>query len=274
MLPEFRREKDACCMRRFIALVCAMSLGAAARGQSAPAADSLQARLANFALAADDLQKHLPSFGCKETFTSQELRGRKVKMQVHAAGEVRVQRESDGKLAEHFHATELDGRPIASQKPQFPVFVSGGFKNALDYLDADLQPCFHYSLHGDRLDFESASDAPMPHCATHTETRGFALLNDKGDIAHMERSVPVDLARQRNAVPFGSIDVTRIELGGSSFLLSTHVIAEMPRGKSTYHWEATYADCRLFAVTVKIGPATEVEPENAGPAAESVLPHP
>jgi hypothetical protein len=254
-------------MRRLAALTIVLLLAAAARGQSAATSDSLQGKLARLAVASEDLQQHLPSFTCKETLVSQEVRGGKVKMEVRAAGELRVLRDPTGKLNERFQATERNGKPIRPDKLRLPIFVSGGFKNALDFVHADTQACFHFSMTGNRMEFESGSEASRPVCANHTETSGFALLNDNGDISHLELRVPEDLARQRHSVPFGSIDLSRIELGGKSFLLSTHVVADME--KFTYHWEATYSECRLFSVGVTIGPATPVDTDNHGSGAGS-----
>jgi hypothetical protein len=246
-------------MRKLVGLSLVLSLAVMAHGQSAAAPDGLQGKLAKLSAASEDLEEHLPSFVCKETLVSQELRGKKVKTEVRAAGELRVMRDPTGKLNERFQASEMNGRPITPDKLRLPMFVSGGFKNALDFLRADLQTCFHFSVAGNRLDFDSGTDAATPECAKHTETRGFALLSSDGDIVHMERQVPVELAAQRNAVPFGSIDLNRTDLGGKSFLLSTHVRAEIPKGKSTYRWEANYSECRLYSVSVTIGPATPVD---------------
>jgi len=241
-----------------------LACAAAAHGQAAATADGLQGKLAKLAAASEDLEEHLPSFACKETLVSRELRGKKVKTEVRAAGELRVMRDPTGKLNERFEASEMNGRPITPDNLRLPMFVSGGFRNALDFLRADLQMCFRFSIAGNRLNFDSGTEAATPECAKHTETRGFALLSSDGDIVHMERQVPVELAQQRNAVPFGSIDLNRTDLGGKSFLLSTHVRAEIPKGKSTYRWEATYSDCRLYSVSVTIGPATLVDPDAHG----------
>lgn len=261
-------------MRKLVALAVALSLAPAVRAQSAATPDSLHGKLEKLAVASDDLEQHLPSFACKENLVSQELREGKVKMEVRAAGELRVVRDADGKLNERFQATEQNGQPIRPEKLRLPIFVSGGFRNALDFLHPDEQACFRFTLAGDRLEFESGLVAATAGCVRHTETRGFALLRDNGDIAHVELRVPEDLARQRDTVPFGALDLSRIELGGKSFLLSTHVVAEILRGKSTYHWEATYSDCKLYSVSVKIGPATPVDTDNGGSGAASGPPNP
>ena len=253
-------------MRKLVALACGLSIGAAAHAQAGPSADPLQARLQKLAVAAGDLQKHLPNFACKETLVSQEIRGGKVKTQAQAAGDLRVERDKDGKPVEQFQPTQMNGRPVGPGPLKFPIYVSGGFKNDLDIFQGELQSCFLFKLSGNRLDFESSPDATTPGCKDHSDMHGFALLSGD-DITHLERRVAEDAARGRNAVPFGSIDLSRVGLGDSSFLLSTHVIAELPKGKSTYRWEATYSECRLFQVKSTVQPVNVDEvPVVSGPA--------
>jgi hypothetical protein len=274
MLPDWGCEKGAELLRRIAVLALVFAFGDLAYGQT-PAPDAvLQAELSRLALASDDLEHHLPSFACKEILLSQELRGGKVKKEVRAAGDLRVVRDADGKLNERFEATEQNGHPIRPDQLRLPMFVAGGFSNALDFLQTSQQACYRFTLAGDRLDYESDPLSTTPGCAKHSETHGYTLLRDNGDISHVELRVPEDLARQRNSVPLGLLDLSRIELGGRSFLLSTHVVAEIPRNKSTYHWEATYSQCRLFSVDVKIGPSTLADPDRLDSGADPGLRNP
>jgi hypothetical protein len=266
-------------MRKIIGLAFALSLalranGQGVSGQTVPSQSiagqaPLQVKLDKLAAASEELRKHLPSFTCKESLISQELRGGKVKMEARASGQLRVLRNGEGKPVEHFEAAERDGQTIAPDKLRVPIFVKGGFTDVLGFFQSDIQPCFHYSGSGNRVDFESIANAHAPQCEKQSETRGFALFSDNGDIAHVERTVPVEVARQRNWAPFAAIDLSRVELGGSSFLLSAHVVADLPDGRSTYHWEADYTGCKLFSVNVKIGPATMAEPGSDGSGAGS-----
>ncbi len=260
-------------MPRIIAFFVVVSLGVAALGQTASNA-TLQARLARLAAASEDLQKHLPSFACKESLISQELRGSKVKREVRASGELRVLRDGTGKPAEHFMAAQRNGQTITPDRLRAPIYVSGGFANVLDYFKADMQGCFRYSVSGNRIDFESSPDVHTALCDHHSDTRGFALFDGDNDITHLERTVPYEIARQRNAVPYASIDLSRVELGGSSFLLSTHVIAEIPIRKDNLRWEANYSECRLFSVSVTIGPAIPADPDHNGSGAGHGPPNP
>jgi hypothetical protein len=234
----------------------------------------LQVKLNRLAAASEDLRQHLPSFTCRQSLISQELRGGKVKMEVRASGQLRVLRNSAGKPVERFEATERNGQTITPDKLRAPMYLNGGFANVLGYFQNDVRSCFRFSESGKRLDFESLAGAGAPQCEKQSETRGFALFNDNGDITHVERTVPVEVALQRDAVPFAAIDLSRVELGGASFLLSAHVVADIPKGKSTYHWEADYTGCKLFSVSVKIGPATVAEPGNDSSDAGSGQPNP
>jgi hypothetical protein len=248
-------------MRIGVALGLAVLAVGTALGQK-PDENTLHTRLLALARAAELLENRLPAFACHETFTSQELRGNKVKRQVQASGELRVRPEDDGKLDENFHTVEVNGKPSAGF-PRVPIFVSGGFKNALGlFLPVD-QRCFAYRLNGDRMEFESKPEATGEVCRERTGISGTALFDTSGNLLQIEHRVEEDRARDRNVVPHAVLDLSRVDLGGTTFLLSTHVIAERQAGKATYRWEANYTDCRLYEVTVKIGPATPA-PDDSG----------
>jgi hypothetical protein len=215
---------------------------------------TLRSRLRTLATAAELLESKLPAFACHETFTSQLLQGRKIKRQVTGAGELRVQPDSDGKLDEDFQTTELNGRP-AQGFPRVPIFVEGGFQNAIQLFRPSDQRCFVFTSHGDRLHFQSRPDAPEDTCGRRTGVSGFALFDSSGTLTHIESHTEDAAAVRRHIVPYAALDLSEIQLGGNRFLLSTHVIAERYLGKTSLRWEATYSNCRLYQVTVKIGPA-------------------
>ena len=222
----------------------------------------LQSRLQILAQAAELLHDHLPAFACHETLTSEEVRKEKVKRRVDAAGDLRVQPAEHGKLDETFRATEVDGKPRTGGL-HVPIFVSGGFKNALDLFMPEDQKCFTYKLAGNRLDFRTPLFAEGELCSQRTGITGLALFDDDGNLTHIELHVQDERAIERNVVPYGALDLSRIDLGGTTYLLSTHVIAERPHDKSVFRWEATYSNCRLYQVTVKIGPATPASDDTA-----------
>jgi len=239
----------------------------AACAQSTPSQPpgTLAAQLQQLAIAADDLRHHLPNFACTESLVSQELRNGKVRTQVTASGDIRVQLDPNGKLAEHFQAAQVNGRPSTSTTLRIPMFVTGGFQNALDLFESANQACFDFTASANRIDF-SSSPNPTPACKDHSDTTGFVLFDAAGNPRHLEHHIPVDIARPRHAVPFGVLDLTPTGLGGGTIFLSTHVVAAdipsfQPDDKTTFHWEATYTNCHLFTATVKILPATPDAPQ-------------
>jgi len=245
------------------AMQCALLLAVSAFAQSGKPPGSTDARLRQLAADADDLEQRLPSFTCKESLVSQELRGGKVKHQVQASGEVRVRRVGDGALAEHFEVSEINGRPVkGTGQLSVPIFVSGGFKDALGYFLAEHQACFLTAFSGNRLDFKSAPGGKAGACAEVSGTQGVALLDGDGHVVHLERSVTEEQTTERHTIPFASLDLSRMEFDGKPFSLATHVVATIAKGKSTGHWEAEYSACHLFEVTVKVGPAA---PADAAP---------
>lgn len=239
-----------------------MCLLASACIAHAQPSDNLQSRLRTLAAAAELLDSKLPAFACHETFTSQLLQGRKVKRQVTGAGELRVQPDENGKLDEDFQTTEIDGHP-SQGFPRVPLFVEGGFQNAIQLFRPADQRCFVFHSDGDRIEFQSRPDAPEDPCGRRTGVSGYALLDASGTLTHIETHTEGEAATRRHIVPYAALDLSQVQLGGNTFLLSTHVIAELYVGKTTRHWEATYSGCRLYQVTVKIGPATPA-PDDTG----------
>lgn len=235
-----------------LALACLIATAAGARAQPD---NSLQSRLRTLATAAELLDSKLPAFACHETFTSELLQGRKVKRQVTGAGELRVQPDQDGKLDEDFQTTELNGHP-AQGFPRVPIFVEGGFQNAIQLFRPADQRCFIFRADGDRIEFRSRPDAPEDSCGRRTGVTGFALFDGSGSLSHIESHTEDEAAARRHIVPFAALDLSQVQLGGDTFLLSTHVVAERYLGKVTLRWEASYSACRLYQVTSKIGPAT------------------
>ena len=241
-----------------LALACVLATASAASAQE----DSLDSRLHTLAAAAERLQSDLPAFACHETFTSQQLQRGKVKRQVTGAGELRVQPGDDGKLDENLQLSELNGRP-AQGFPRAPIFVEGGFQNALQLFSPSDQRCFSFHLAGNRLDFASRDDGPAEPCLRRTGVNGFALFDASGVLTHIENHVTGESAARRSIVPYAALDISPVELGGTTYLLSTHVIAEKALEKATLRWEATYSGCRLYQVTVKIGPASPAPEDSA-----------
>jgi hypothetical protein len=99
-------------------------------------------------------------------------------------------------------------------------------------------------------------------------------MDAAGDLTHMERTVPAEVTQELHLVPFAAIDFAPVELKGQVYRLPQHMLSEYPEGDSKGRFEATYSECKLFAVTVTIGPATEVDPAAPGSGGGSGPPNP
>ena len=121
-----------------------------------------------------------------------------------------------------------------------------------------------------RIDFDSPpGKIGRPLCAEAGEPRGFALLDEAGNVTHVERQVPTELARQYHIVDFSSVDFVSTELDGKMYPLSAKVVAEVAKDGATLHFEAAYTGCHLFKATSTILPDVTPVPES-----ETAQPHP
>ena len=241
-------------MRSFLVIGCALLAACPAQAQD----ETLRTRLRALGVAAEALENKLPAFACRESLTSQEIRKGKVKRQIQAIGDLRVRTDADGQMDERFTPTEVNGHPYKPGSFHPPLFVSGGFRHALGQFRPQDQPCFDFRLAGNRIDYTSRPNPSTEACDAKSGISGFALFDNAGNLLHIEQHMQEDAARQHNIIPFATLDLTQINLGDATLLLSTHVIAEKHADESTYRWEATYSACRLFEATVTIGDPTPV----------------
>jgi hypothetical protein len=230
----------------------------------------LQAQLKRLAATAESLQHDLPSFSCRENGLSQVVKKGKVKTQVQFAGDLRVQRGPDGRLHERLQTTEVNGKPLSGNTFKRPIFVEGGFDESLDYFLPAEQGCFHFVGSAGRVDFQSPPGSfDRPACVDMGAPNGFVLLDSADRVTHIERTVPSEYANQVSVVDFSGIDFIWTELDGTMYPLSAKMVAEVPKGDETLHFEATYSGCHLFKATSTVLPgATPVTDDT--PA----LPHP
>jgi hypothetical protein len=228
---------------------------------SAAYAPELKQALQRVGSAAAELMQSIPSFTCDETAVSQAIRDRKTLRTVSLSGTVRTIRKPDGRMVETYDYKREHILLFIPKLP--PIFVSGGFDTALIYFLPSLQACYRYSLSPGRIDFETRTGPVSGHICAEQGLKGFALLNADGDITHIERTLPQDVAKPLKLVTFAAIDITPVSLNGHLYQLSHHMIADMPLSNAMGHFEATYTNCHLFTSTVTIGPATELPPSNA-----------
>lgn len=227
---------------------------------SAGYAPELKQALQRIGAIANDLLQSMPSFTCDEAATSQAIRDHKVLRSVSLSGTVRTIRKPDGRMVETY---DYKREHILFFIPKFPpLFVRGGFDSALFYFLPVAQPCYRYSLSPGRIDFETRTGPVPGHICQEQGLKGFALLSADGNITHIERTIPQDVAKPLKLTPFAAIDLAPIILNGRTYQLSHHMVAEMPvdEDKVMGHFEATYTNCHLFTATVTLGPATELPP--------------
>ena len=245
-----------------LALSCTLLLPSLATAQQeSPTIYSpqLQQDLQRIGAAAGALIQTMPSFTCDETALSQAIRDQKVVRSMNLSGTVRTIRQPDGRIVE---TNDYDHQHILLFIPKVPpLFVRGGFAAALAYFLPTAQPCYRYSLSPGRIDFEARTDPA--HACTQRGIKGFASLSPDGNVSHIERTIPPDVAKPLKLATFAAIDFAPVELGGNTYRLSHHMVAEMPLHDATGHFEATYTHCHLFTATVTLGPATEVPPERS-----------
>jgi hypothetical protein len=249
----------------------AQGVGAGAglgQGQSGSESAELRTELKKLAGVAQMLRDDLPSFTCQETAKSQLLKKNKVKQQVQIVGEVRVQRVEERRLQEELKIAQVNGKPFAGGSVKAPVMVQGGFGESLFFFLPEIQPCFDFTLTGARLEFATRPGMlGQPGCDVAGTLRGFALLDGEGNIVHMEREVPPEIASQFHLVDANTIDFVYMELGGRAYPLSAKMTADVRGDGEVKHFEAAYSGCHLFTATVTIlpgaAPVTEPAPDGA-----------
>lgn len=233
--------------------------GRHANAQNAAASSApqlLSQQLQRLGASANELMNSIPSFTCNETAFSQETRDGRVSRPVKMAGVVRAIRQPNGVLTEKYEYKHDHMLLIIPKIP--PLFVSGGFATALGYFLPSAQACYRYTLSPGRIDFAARPPATAPHRCDERGLQGFALLDASGNVTHIERTLPPETAKQLKLATSAAVDFAPVQLEGHTYQLSQHLVAEMPVGNATGHFEATYTNCHRFAATVTLGASTEV----------------
>lgn len=248
-LPYFMRVHN-----RGLVLIALLACAASGRGQSAPATPretEFQRVLEKLGEAAVELEHSLPSFTCDEDAMSQEVRDEKVKSGVAFTATMRAVRKADGSLEETFEVKSVDGKPFRQGHFHTPAYLHGGFDSAMRYFAPDQQFCYVFALKARSVEF---ADTGQARCRDKG-MRGVAVLDDGDAVVHMERSVPLEVAKVTGLAQFVAVDFADVLMNGKAFRLPHHVVAEMTQGRSVGRFEATYSNCRQFKTTVTIGPA-------------------
>jgi hypothetical protein len=242
-----------------LALACGCFLFTPSNAAAQQGSLELQHDLQHIASEANDLYHSLPSFTCEENAVSQAIRNNKVRRNVQLSGSLRMTRDSTGKLSETY--TFKRDRLLFFIPSSLPIYVSGGFDSALSYFSASAQACYRFSLSAGRIDFETRTDPISAHACKERGLRGYVLLNANGNVSHIERTIPADVASPLKVATFAAVDLAPVDLNGHTYQLSRHIVAEMPIIGATGHFEATYTNCHLFTATVTIGPSTQIPPD-------------
>lgn len=223
---------------------------------------SLAVELVRLGEQAASLDRSLPSFSCLQSAVSEELRPGKhgqptqVVRHVEFTANLRVRRRADGKLNESAEFLTVDGQPLTASGFTMPAYAQGGFLQAISYFLPEQQHCYVYTQGAGRIDFAAAPHADEDTTCRSAGTTGFALLDEAGGIRHIERRVAAYGVNTYHIIPFAEVDLAPVTLNGAVYPLSRHLVSERANGRFTDRFESTYADCRLFAATVTIGPAT------------------
>lgn len=244
-----------------LALLLACTASVAAQSPTPSTTPALAAVLEQLNDQATALLQKLPNFTCDESVISQTRQNGKVHRHAELSGTLRMVRDANGNLKETYDAHGGHRRFLIGPV-DLPLYVWGGFDKPLTYFLTSLQACYHYSLSPGRIDFEGRSEADRPSFCNQPGLKGFALLDAAGNVTHIERTVPLNISATTKITPYASIDLVPTDLNGHTYQLSHHMTADRPIGYAIGHFEATYSNCRLFAATVTIGPATVVPPDD------------
>ncbi len=247
----------------------AAGLGQTAAGLQRPTL-TLPAELRLLGAAAESQRNDLPSFVCEETGLSQEIKKGKVKEHLSFVAEVRVEKHGEGRLFEDLEIAQVNGKRYSGGGFHPPFMVQGGFGESLFFFLPRTQACFNFKLSPGRIDFDSpAGTFERPECGETGAPLGFALLDEGGNITHLERQVPADYALRMHVVDFTAIDFAPVELDGKLYPLTSKVVADVPKDGNTLHFEANFTGCHLFKATIRVLP--DITPV---PGDESAAPHP
>jgi hypothetical protein len=243
----------------------ALWLGRPILGQQGGDDEALKRELHQLGEVAESLNQALPSLTCQETAVSERIVRGKVKQHVAFTASMRAVRTPGGPLHESFTVTTVNGKPPSRKAARYPYYTAGAFDSAMVYFVPAHQACYRFSLSGRRLDFETAPDATSHPQCRDDGLHGFALLDADGNVTHTERTISADASENFRLVPFAAIDFAPVELNGQVFRLTHHLVSEYPQGDSVGRFEATYSECKLFSVSVTIGPPTRVDPADTPP---------
>ena len=147
-------------------------------------------------------------------------------------------------------------------------WVSGGFANGLGHAFAGSELCFDLlaePVAGTgtmRLEVtrRAGSDA-LAVCREHALPgyRKVLVLDAEGNVLHVERTVPPEVAGPRREVPFAAMDFTPVQLGAQTLWLPVRLESHDPKDENRL--QVRYSECRLFSSSITITPGAGEMPE-------------
>jgi len=243
-------------------------------GDTQPAPVELGAVLDSLVANAEQYRATLPSLTADEHISSEASFLGIFKDHAEAQATMRVIRASPGKpLQESRQIAVMNGKPVEPGKTaKLPVTLFGGFGHFQDmFFTPQHRVCFSFTLLPEpgpdgTLQIGIAGPAAIPAqpgCQQDREgLTGLARVDRAtGQLVHLERTIPENVAAKGNLAPFASIDCAPTKVGDETFWLPTVVIGRVQSGKIRGQFIAHYSNYHRYTASIKLLPgATEVAP--------------
>ena len=246
-----------------------------------PAPVELGALLDRLVANAQQYRATLPSLTADEHISS-EASFLIFKDHAEAQGTFRVIRASPGKPLEESRQIQImNGNAIEPGKTaKLPVTLFGGFGSFQDmFFTPRHRLCFTFTLLPEpgpddtlQIGIAGLEGTPTePGCQQDREGLTGLVRVDRatGQLVHLERTIPENVAVKGNLAPFASVDCAPTKVGEETFWLPTVVVGRVQSGKIRGQFIAHYSNYHRYTASIKLLPgATEVDPAAApGPAA-------
>ena len=232
---------------------------------------------------AEQFHATLPSLTADETISSHVAYMSMFKRSAEAQGTFRVVRKMpEGKLEESRQITILNGKAVEPGKRiRLPATLFGGFGSFQEmFFTPEHRRCFAFTLlpqpgRDGTLQIAISSIAEMeaqPGCkADRHNLTGLARVDPAtGQLTHLERTVPDEIARKTVLAPFASVDCAPAKVGNDTFWLPTEVVGRILNGNLRGEFIAHYSNYHRYTASITLLPgATEVDPDAAPEPAAS-----
>jgi hypothetical protein len=214
----------------------------------------------------------LPSLSADETIISDVSYFGIFRKHANATATFRAVRTSEGSaLEESRQITILNGKPVApGETVDLPTVLLGGFGRFQDmFFTRQHRPCFNFVLApttpGEPLQIAIAlkpTASTIPSCEPGLQgLTGIARIDPvTGQITHLERTIPVDVANKSNHAIFAAVDSAPTKVGDETFWLPTAITGNVQQDRMKGKFTARYSNYHRYTATTTILPATPVYP--------------